>query len=111
MRPVAGSVVFAVVWGVAAAVSPTTTFHLAPAIVAAWAATTRQHRTESARFAVAGLAVAWAATAVLSVTGLLRGPSLLSFAGPAAESVLAASIGAVVGLVVGLRPGARVIAS
>jgi hypothetical protein len=48
--------------------------------------------------AVAGLLIAEATTFVLSVTGLLRGPSLVPWGGPALESVIVAGIGASIGV-------------
>lgn len=96
----AGTAGFAVIWVIAAAISPTTTFHLAPVIVSAWPAVAVRRRADGPAASLTGLVVAVAVTLGLSLAGLLRGPSLLTSVGPAAESAIGAALGTLVGLVV-----------
>lgn len=97
-RAIGGSIAFALVWVALAALRPTTTFHLAPLIVAMWPTLTANDRQGSARGASVGFGIAAVVTAVLSVAGLLEGPSLLPWGGPALESLVAAGTGALLGI-------------
>jgi hypothetical protein len=84
-------------WGVLAAASPTTTFHLAPVIVAAWPALAGRRAGSVLRFGASGLAGAAAVGLLLSLAGWLRGPSLLPVGGPLVESLAGAGLGALAG--------------
>ena len=88
---------FAMVWALAAVISDGTTFHLAPVIVAgvpamSWAG----HRMAGL---MVGMVGATAVALLLSLTGLLDGPSLLPFGGALVESVAGAVFGGIVGLI------------
>lgn len=98
-RPLTGSAVFVLIWLVVALASPTTTFHLAPAIVAIWPALTGDGR-RKVFYSATGFLVAASATVLLSATGMLQGPTLLPWGGPAVESVFAAGVGASVGVLI-----------
>ncbi|MEX0700161.1 MAG: hypothetical protein WD354_10575 [Acidimicrobiia bacterium] len=101
-RPLIGSGVFALIWVVVALARPTTTFHLAPAIVAIWPAVTGGGR-RSVFYSASGLLVATATTLALSASGMLQGATLLPWGGPAVESVFAAGVGSLLGLLIGSR--------
>lgn len=98
-QPLIGSGVFAVIWVVVAIARPTTTFHLAPLIVAIWPSFTSGGR-RKVFYSTTGFLVAALSTLALSATGILQGPTLLPWGGPAVESVLAAGAGALFGLLV-----------
>jgi len=94
----------AVLWAVLAGISPTTTYHLAPLIVASAPAIvdSLQGNRSMVRFvlnAAVGLAMALTVTGILSASGVLDGPSLLPTGGAVMESVVFAVAGGVVGLV------------
>lgn len=101
------------IWVVAAGLSPTTTYHLAPLLVAGILplvygfenaeANTRRLVTAAA----AGGAVALIVTGFLALSDWLRGPSLLPFGGAVAESVVFALAGTAVGAVVGVARRGR----
>lgn len=90
--------VFAVLWSVLAIANPTTTYHAAPLIVAVWPALGERNRRAAARMSLGGLLIAAITTGLLSVTGMLQGPSLLPWGGPVLESLLAAGVGALLGM-------------
>lgn len=98
LRSIAGSLLFAALWIAVAAFRPTSTFHLAPLIVAAWPALRERGLERAIRNALAGGLVAGVATASLWGTNLLQGPSLLPWGGPVFESFVAAAIGTVLGI-------------
>lgn len=104
-RSLTGAVSFAVLWAVVAAIRPTTTFHLAPLIVAVWPGVAARHLERGAWLALAGGIIAVAATGVLSFADLLEGPSLLPWGDATAESLLAAAAGTILGL--GISAGSR----
>lgn len=89
----------ALLWSALAINSPTTTFHLAPLIVAAWPAVSERSRSEALRLSAAGLLIAMVTTAVLFFNGLLEGPSLLPWGDAGVEPLVAAAVGAVLGFV------------
>lgn len=96
---------FALLWAVLAVVRPSTTFHLAPLLVAAAVPTVYRmqggrSRPVALRLAAAGVGIAVVITFVLGVAGLLDGPSLLPFGGAVDESLLGAAVGGALGLVV-----------
>ncbi|MEX2424621.1 MAG: hypothetical protein WD990_11650 [Acidimicrobiia bacterium] len=92
---------FAVVWIVAATITPDVTYHLAPVIVAAAPVSSRD------RLAPTWPLFAFAFTAVvafgLARFDLLQGPSLLPVGGALLESVVGAVAGAVIGTVLARR--------
>lgn len=107
-RRIVGSALFAVSWIALAVFRPTTTYHLAPLIVAAWPAVGERTMERAITLSIVGFAVASATTGLLSVTGSLQGPSLLPWGGPALESLVSAAAGMVIGVVPAAvaRPGA-----
>lgn len=107
--PVLVSVALSLVWTVLAATSPAKTYHLFPAVVAAaWPVTARSLRgpagpAAALRAGVGGLAVAVLTALELAGLDALRGPAIVG--GTAfAESLLAASAGAVAGAWALARP-------
>lgn len=97
-RSLVGTLLFVLLWVALAVARPSTTFHLAPLIVAGWPAIGEREPKLAAATAVVGFMVAGAAALVLSITGMLQGPSLLPWGGPALESMVAAGVGASVGV-------------
>ena len=94
----------AVLWAVLAGISPTTTYHLAPLIVAGAPAIvgSLQGNPSMVRIwlnAAVGMALALTVTGILSASGVLDLPSLLPTGGAVMESVAFAVAGGVVGLV------------
>jgi hypothetical protein len=96
------------IWIVAAGIQPTTTYHLAPLLVAATLPLVLV--SEEPEIAIRGLITAAATgaglalvvTGVLTATGWLRGPSLLPIGGGTVESVTFALMGGAFGLLVAL---------
>ena len=113
LRSAAGWTVAAVLlWMLLAAWRPTTTWHLGPVLVAAAApwlvgqdlrSGDRRALPRLATAAGVALLVAATATTALSVTGLLRGPTVLGFPTPEAEALALAGVTAIVAAVPGLR--------
>lgn len=102
----------AVVWAVAAAVRPTTTFHLAPVLVAGAVPflAGRWRPPLGILAAVVGAAIATATAIALGLFDLLQGPSLLPYGGALLEALVFALIGSVAGAVTartGASPAAR----
>lgn len=98
-RKIIGSLLFAGLWAVVAAFQPTSTFHLAPLIVAAWPAIGERRLEGAVLLALAGSVIAGIATGLLFVAGLLQGPSLLPWGGAGLESLFAAAVGMFIGVV------------
>lgn len=98
------SVFLAVVWAAGAALQPTSTYHLAPLLVAgllpgvAGAAT----RATLIGTTAAGAILAMGTGVALAAGDLLRGPTLLPFGGALAEAITFAAIGAVGGALIAL---------
>lgn len=102
--------VLAVVWLVAAAIRPTSTYHLAPILITLAvpylsAGSLRNGSVWNASVAVAAV-LSLTTTTILTIAGWLEGPSLLPFGGAATEAVVFTSGAALVGFVVGL--GSRI---
>ena len=94
----------AALWVVVALISSTTTYHLAPLIVAGTPAIVDslergRPMAQLGLLTAAGLALALAATGILSVSGNLDGPSLLPTGGAVVDSVLFAFTGGLLGLI------------
>ncbi len=94
---------FALLWLVLALISSTTTYHLAPLLVAATPAMVDAWErpgsiTGHSLRAALGIALALVATGVLAASGSLDGPSLLPSGGAVLESVVFAIAGGVTGL-------------
>ncbi len=105
----AGSLL-AAVWAVAAVAQPTSTYHLAPILIAGivpiLARSSSRSMPRLIASAAAGGAVALVASVALVTFDLLRGPTLLPYGGAFAEAITFTAIGAVAGLLVGwLIPG------
>jgi glutaredoxin-like protein len=103
-QPVAAALMFALLWVLLAARTPTTTYHLAPLLTAAAAPVTRRWLTRTpvpslpaAALAAAGLVMTSATTGVLAWQGLLAGPDVTGGGRPVVETVLLAVVGAAVG--------------
>ena len=106
------TVAVAAVWAALAAAHPTTTYHLAPLILAAawpvtWASRHAPTVGATVRAALIGLAGALAVTAVLAAAGWLAGPTVFGRPGAAVESVMMAGLGAAAGAGWALRRGRR----
>ena len=101
----------AVVWSLLVVWRPTTTWHLAPLILAAtWPWVVGQDATArdpSARRRIVlaaggGLGVAWTLTAVMTLAGRLSGPTWTGSGSPVVESLLLALCGSVIAMAMGL---------
>jgi hypothetical protein len=95
---------FAFLWLVLALISSTTTYHLAPLIVASTPAIVDslergRSMVRLVLLSAVGLALALAVTGVLSVSGNLERPSLLPTGGAVLESIVFAAAGSLFGLV------------
>jgi len=94
----------AAVWAVAAAIRPTSTYHLAPILIAGIAPILARRPGKRTSFlaagAVVGVVIAIGAALGLAAFDLLRGPSLLSYGGALTEAVIFALLGAGGGLLV-----------
>ncbi len=106
------SIGFVVLWAVLAAIQPSTTYHLAPLLVAVilpvvYRMQDGRSRSTGIWRALAGVGLAVAATSLLAVAGLLEGPSLLPFGGAFIESLVGAGAGGAVGLVVSVWPSEK----
>ena len=105
------SIGFVILWAVLAAIQPSTTYHLAPLLVAVIVPVVyrMQGRSRSTGIWLALAGVGWAvtATSLLAVSGLLEGPSLLPFGGAFLESLVAAGAGGAVGLVAAVWPSEK----
>lgn len=100
----------ALVWLIAAALRPTSTFHLAPILVAGAAPVLARGSADVPKRALViatliGAAVAAVAALLLAAFDLLRGPTLLPYGGAFAEAITFILLGAVAGLAVGLLRG------
>ena len=93
-RAIFASVGFALLWSLLAGISPTTTYHLAPAIVAGVGPVLAPRHGWLAPLATLGVSLGF--IVALDLAGWLAGESLLPVGGPALESILAAVGGAVV---------------
>ena len=95
----------AVVWAAAATVQPTSTYHLAPILIAgAVPALARRRGAALSRviFTAAGGALLAAIAAVgLATFDLLQGPTLLPYGDAFAEALSFTAAGAIVGAVIG----------
>jgi len=98
-------VALAGLWVVVALIRPTSTFHLAPFLIAAAPPVlstldgdTRANRTTVSRLAAAGIALALAATFVVSILGVMQGPPFEGFSGPLLEAVVFTAAGGAVGI-------------
>ena len=92
---------FAVVWTVAAAITPDVTYHLAPVIVAAAPVASRDRLPSS--WPLFTFAFTAAVALGLALLDLLQGPSLLPVGGALFESVVGALAGAGIGAVLARR--------
>ncbi|MCP3997384.1 MAG: hypothetical protein GY722_20355 [bacterium] len=91
----------AAVWAIAAAIQPTSTYHLAPILVAGALPTLigTQDKVVLASATAMGLALAVVVSLALAGLDWLRGPSLLPYGGALAEAITFSGIGAVGGAV------------
>ncbi|MDK3257366.1 hypothetical protein [Blastococcus capsensis] len=114
--PVFWTLAVGLVWVTLAAWRPTTTWHLAPALlagVAPWVvaqdarAGDRRAVRRVVGAAVTGLVVSVLVTWVLASAGLLRGPTIPGFADPLVESSILAGAGALLAAAFGVRRAMR----
>jgi hypothetical protein len=95
----------AAVWTVAALAQPTSTYHLAPILIAgAVPVLGPRQEAPASRLLLAGVAgglIAATASVALAALDLLRGPTLLPYGGAFAEALTFTVAGMVVGTVVG----------
>jgi hypothetical protein len=94
-----GAVLFAGLWIVVAGIRPTSTYHLAPLIVAAWPALGERDLQRAVSMSLFGAVLTAATTALLFSLGWLGGPSLLPWGGAGVESLVAGAAGALFGVV------------
>lgn len=104
-RALGWSVALAALWVVVALIRPTSTFHLAPLLIAAAPPVlltldgdSRADWTTVFHVALGGMAFALTATFVVSVLGAMQGPPFEGFSGPLVEAVALTAIGAAVGV-------------
>ena len=104
-RALGWSVALAGLWVVVALIRPTSTFHLAPFLIAAAPPLlftldrdTRADWTTVFRLAAAGMALALAATFVVAAGGAMQGPAFEGFSGPLVEAAVFAAVGTAVGI-------------
>jgi glutaredoxin-like protein len=111
-QPAVAALGLALLWGLLAVRTPTTTYHLAPLLVAGAAPMAGRWRLRAPvrsrvalAWAVLGLLVALAAAAVLALRGLLAGPDITGGNAAVAETVLLAVLGAALGWWLARRGG------
>lgn len=96
----------AAVWAVAAAVQPTSTYHLAPILIAGAVPVLGRRlgapRSRLVLAAAGGALIATIGAALLAGFGLLQGPTLLPYGGAFAEALTFTVAGALGGLAIGL---------
>lgn len=99
------SVALAGLWVVVALVRPTSTFHLAPFLIAAAPPVlfildgdTGADRATVYRLAAVGMAIAVMATFIVAVAGAMQGPAFEGFPGPFVEALVFTAVGTVVGI-------------
>jgi hypothetical protein len=104
-RALGWSLALAALWVVVALIRPTSTFHLAPFLIAAAPPVlltldgdSRTDWTTLLRVALGGMALALTATFVVSVLGAMQGPTFEGFSGPLVEAVALTAVGAAVGV-------------
>lgn len=104
-RALVWSFALAGLWIIVALIRPTSTFHLAPFLIAAAPpvlfaldGSNRTDWTTMFRLAGGGITFALAATLAVSVLGAMQGPAFEVFSGPFVEAVVFAVVGTVVGI-------------
>lgn len=104
-RALMWSALLAGLWVAVALIRPTSTFHLAPFLIAAAPPVlftldrdTRADWTTVFRLAAAGMALALAATFVVAAGGAMQGPAFEGFSGPLVEAAVFAAVGTAVGI-------------
>ena len=104
-RALIWSAALAGLWVVVALIRPTSTFHLAPFLIAAAPPVLLTLDGSSAtnwatvlRLAAGGTAIALAATLLVAVTGAMQGPAFEGFSGPLLEAVVFTAAGTATGI-------------
>ena len=104
-RALIWSAALAGLWVVVALIRPTSTFHLAPFLIAAAPPVLLTLDGGSAtnwatvlRLAAGGTALALAATLLVAVTGAMQGPAFEGFSGPLLEAVVFTAAGTATGI-------------
>lgn len=103
LRPVAYGLGLTVLWLVLAAANDSTTYHLAPLLIAAavpigTALTQNPSPARVTAAALIGIGFVYSTTALLGSTDRLTGPSLLPVGGAVLEAVVFGAAGALAGL-------------
>ena len=93
----------AAVWAIGAAWQPTSTYHLAPLLVAGIVPgmALTANRMDLAATSAAGAVLAMGIGVALAAADLLRGPTLLPYGGALAETITFAAVGAISGTIIG----------
>lgn len=111
-QPIVAALGCALLWGLLAVRTPTTTYHFAPLLVAGAAAVAGRwllrapvRSLVALNWAAIGLVVALGATAVLAWRGLLAGPDITGGSAAVTETVLLTVLGAVLGWWLARRVG------
>lgn len=104
-RALVWSAALAGLWVVVAQIRPTSTFHLAPFLIATAPTVLftldgdrRAEWPSVVRLASGGMVLALAATFVVSILGAMQGPPFEGFSGPVVEAVVFAAVGTAVGI-------------
>ena len=104
-RVLVWSATLAGLWVAVAVMRPTSTFHLAPFLIAAAPPVLftlngdiRVDRTTVLRLAAGGMALALTATVAVVVVGAMQGPAFEGFSGPLVEAVVFTAAGTAVGI-------------
>lgn len=108
-RITGGIVAVACLWGLLAALRPTVTYHLAPALVV-WAGPylAAAHVGRALRATAGALTVALGSTLLLAAAGVLHGPAIVGGDATGEAAIVSVAAAAVATLVIGVRrrPGA-----
>lgn len=99
-KAIATASFFATVWAVAAAIQPTSTYHLAPLLLAGSVPVVAggSGLFEQATNAVLGAGLAATVSVAVAASGWMLGPTLLPYGGPLAEALTFAVIGSGAGI-------------
>lgn len=98
----------AAVWAIGAAWQPTSTYHLAPLLVAGMVPGLARTgaRMDLVSTTTVGALLAMGTGVALAAADLLRGPTLLPYGGALAEAITFAAIGAIGGALIGMATAA-----
>ncbi len=97
---IAVALFLAAIWGIAAALNPMATYHLAPLLIVGAVPFAARDLEGKTMPILIGLAIALGTTLIIAAFGLLRGPSLLPTGGALLEAIALTTGAVVVGLMV-----------